>query len=132
MKPCRIFCAARLSLPLASALVALFAGSSVKAQSTLYWDGATPSGIPGGGAGTWDASLTNWDNTLTADSSTAWLNANLDTAVFGGTAGTVTLGNWYTTLLNAHGNPIKHYGDLDIEMSRLKYDQMGAISRFIA
>lgn len=43
-----------------------------------------------------------------------------------------TIGTWYTTLLNAHGNPIKHYGDLDIEMSRLKLDQAGAISRFIA
>ena len=37
-----------------------------------------------------------------------------------------------TTLLNAHGNPIKHYGDLDLDMSRLKLDQAGAISRFIA
>jgi hypothetical protein len=43
-----------------------------------------------------------------------------------------TIGNWYTTLLNAHGNPIKHYGDLDLDMSRLKLDQAGAISRFIA
>jgi Protein of unknown function (DUF1552) len=42
-----------------------------------------------------------------------------------------TIGNWYTTLLNAHGNQIKHYGDLDIEMSRLKLDQLGAISQFI-
>ena len=25
---------------------------------------------------------------------------------------------WYATLLNAHGNPIKHYGDLDPEMTR--------------
>jgi hypothetical protein len=48
------------------------------------------------------------------------------------TEGHKTLGNWYTTLLNAHGNSIKHYGDLDQEMSRLKLDQMGAISRFMA
>jgi hypothetical protein len=48
------------------------------------------------------------------------------------TEGHKTLGTWYTTLLNAHGNPIKHYGDLDIEMSRNKLDQLGAISRFIA
>lgn len=38
-----------------------------------------------------------------------------------------TLGNWYTTLLNAHGNPIEHYGDLDAELSRLKMPQTGAI-----
>jgi hypothetical protein len=49
-----------------------------------------------------------------------------------GTEGHKTIGNWYTTLLNAHGNPIKHYGDLDIEMSRLKLHQLGAIKQFIA
>jgi hypothetical protein len=48
-----------------------------------------------------------------------------------GTEGHKTIGNWYTTLLNAHGNPIKHYGDLDLEMSRKKLDQVGAIKQFI-
>ncbi len=48
------------------------------------------------------------------------------------TEGHKTLGNWYTTLLNAHGNPIKHYGDFDMEMSRLKLDQSGAIKQFMA
>lgn len=48
------------------------------------------------------------------------------------TEGHKTLGNWYTTLLNAHGNPIKHYGDFDIEMSRLKLDQIGPIKQFIS
>ena len=48
-----------------------------------------------------------------------------------GTEGHKTIGNWYTTLLNAHGNPIKHYGDLDLEMSRKKLDQSGAIKQFI-
>ena len=43
-----------------------------------------------------------------------------------------TLGNWYTTLLNAHGNPTEHYGDLDLEMSRRKIAQQGPIERFIA
>ncbi|MBT3570037.1 MAG: hypothetical protein HN494_14390 [Opitutae bacterium] len=37
----------------------------------------------------------------------------------------------YTTLLNAHGNPIKHYGDLDLEMSRKKFDQLGSIKQFM-
>ena len=50
---------------------------------------------------------------------------------FHGTEGHKTLGNWYTTLLNAHGNPIKHYGDLDLEMARLKLDQAGSIKQFI-
>lgn len=48
-----------------------------------------------------------------------------------GTAGHKTIGNWYTTLLNAHGNPIKHYGDFDLEMSRKKLDQSGAIQQFL-
>jgi hypothetical protein len=47
------------------------------------------------------------------------------------TEGHKTIGNWYTTLLNAHGNPIKHYGDLDLEMSRNKFDQAGAIKQFL-
>lgn len=49
-----------------------------------------------------------------------------------GTQGHKTLGNWYTTLLNAHGNPIEHYGDLDLEMSRKKLPQTGAIQPFLA
>jgi hypothetical protein len=49
-----------------------------------------------------------------------------------GTEGHKTIGNWYTTLLNAHGNPIKHYGDLDLEMSRKKLDQAGAIKQFLS
>jgi hypothetical protein len=49
-----------------------------------------------------------------------------------GTEGHKTLGNWYTTLLHAHGNAIKHYGDLDLEMSRKKFDQTGPIRQFLA
>jgi hypothetical protein len=49
-----------------------------------------------------------------------------------GVEGHKTLGNWYTTLLNAHGNPIEHYGDLDLEMARKKLDQMGSIKQFMA
>ena len=39
-----------------------------------------------------------------------------------------TLGNWYTTILNAYGNDIAHYGDFDVS---LKVKQDGAISQFI-
>jgi hypothetical protein len=49
-----------------------------------------------------------------------------------GNEGHKTIGNWYTTLLNAHGNPIEHYGDLDLEMSRKKLDQSGAIRQFLS
>ena len=51
---------------------------------------------------------------------------------FHATEGHKTLSNWYTTLLNAYGNPIEHYGDFDLEMSRKKLDQAGAITQFVA
>lgn len=50
---------------------------------------------------------------------------------FHGTKGHRTLSNWYTTLLNAYGNPIDHYGDLDLTMQRNRLDQTGAIDRFL-
>lgn len=50
---------------------------------------------------------------------------------FHGTEGHKTLSNWYTTLLNAYGNPIKHYGDLDLTMQRNRLEQTGAIGRFM-
>ena len=49
---------------------------------------------------------------------------------FHGTEGHKTLSNWYTTLLNAYGNPIEHYGDLDLKMQRNRLPQTGAIDRF--
>jgi hypothetical protein len=49
-----------------------------------------------------------------------------------GNEGHKNLGNWYTTLLNSYGNPIEHYGDLDLEISRLKLDQTGSIKRFLS
>jgi hypothetical protein len=51
---------------------------------------------------------------------------------FHATEGHKTLSNWYTTLLNAYGNSLEHYGDLDLEMSRKKIGQKGAISQFLA
>jgi hypothetical protein len=50
---------------------------------------------------------------------------------FHGTEGHKTLSNWYTTLLNAYGNPIEHYGDLDLTMQRNRFKQIGAIDRFL-
>ena len=50
---------------------------------------------------------------------------------FHGTEGHKTLSNWYTTLLNAYGNPIEHYGDLDLKMQRNRLPQAGAIDRFL-
>jgi hypothetical protein len=51
---------------------------------------------------------------------------------FHGTQGHKTLSNWYTTLLNAYGNPIPHYGDLDLKMQSNRLEQTGAIGQFMA
>lgn len=46
-----------------------------------------------------------------------------------GKEGHKTLGNWYTTLLNAYGNSINHYGSPDVG---LNIDQLGPIKQFLA
>ena len=51
---------------------------------------------------------------------------------FHGTKGHKTLSNWYTTLLNAYGNSIEHYGDMDLTMQRNRLDQTGSIDQFLA
>jgi autotransporter-associated beta strand protein len=67
--------------------------------ATIYWDGANTgdtnnvsTGINLGGVGTWDNLTTSnwWDGLSGADQ--PWNNLNMDTAVFWGSAGTVTLG----------------------------------------
>ena len=69
-------------------LTLLWAAPLVYAQQTLTWDanGAT-SGT--GGTGIWNTTATLWRNGVTL---IAWNNSLLDSAIFGGTAGTVTLG----------------------------------------
>ncbi|MEE2638984.1 MAG: DUF1552 domain-containing protein [Planctomycetota bacterium] len=39
-----------------------------------------------------------------------------------------TLGNWYTTLLNAFGNPVEHYGAMDVGLAM---DQKGPIQSLL-
>ncbi len=63
---------------------------------TLYWDGNDTSADANGGTGTWNTANTNWDTTSTGGSNTTWNNATPDSAVFGGVAGTVTLGQAMT------------------------------------
>lgn len=48
-----------------------------------------------------------------------------------GEEGHRTLGNWYTTLLNAYGNSIEHYGDPDVGLDKFKRDQKGPIRQFL-
>ena len=76
-----------------AALALSFASVGATAGS-LEWsaDGVTPGS---GGTGTWKTSTALWFNGITFQD---WNNAALDDAVFGGTAGTVTLG----TAITAH------------------------------
>lgn len=55
----------------------------------LYWSG---NGTTLGGTGTWDTVTAQWGTTGAGSFDLSWNNASLDTAYFGGTAGTVTLG----------------------------------------
>lgn len=48
-----------------------------------------------------------------------------------GEEGHKTLGNWYTTILNAYGNPIPHYGAIDTGLSKYGINQEGVIPRFL-
>lgn len=48
-----------------------------------------------------------------------------------GKPGHRTIGNWWTTLLNAHGNPIKHYGDLDSGLRKEGLPQTGPIEQLL-
>ena len=71
--------------------------NSIPAALTWYWDGGTSdiptngNGSSAGGNGNWNTTLRNWDvgNTAYAD----WNNTANKTALFGGTAGTVTIGS---------------------------------------
>jgi Protein of unknown function (DUF1552) len=49
-----------------------------------------------------------------------------------GQTGHKTIGNWFTTILNAYGNPIKHFGDLDLGLNKLIADQTGPITQFMS
>ena len=49
-----------------------------------------------------------------------------------GQKGHKTLGNWYTTLLNAYGNPIDHFGDIDTGLEKFKINQKGPIESLMA
>ena len=48
-----------------------------------------------------------------------------------GDAGHKTLGNFYTTLLNAYGNPIEHYGALDVGLNAYGIDQTGPMTKLM-
>ena len=49
-----------------------------------------------------------------------------------GQKGHSTLGNWYTTLLNAYGNSIDHFGAIDTGLEKFKINQKGPIESLMA
>jgi len=49
-----------------------------------------------------------------------------------GAQGHKTLGNWYTTVLNAFGNPIEHFGAFDTGLDKFGINQKGAIKQFMS
>jgi len=87
------------SLAVAMATMFVFPAGTARAAS-VTWDivpgtvGAGNGSITGG-TGTWNTTNGNWTTDGGANN-VAWSNANNDTAVFGGTAGTVTLGEGIT------------------------------------
>jgi hypothetical protein len=49
-----------------------------------------------------------------------------------GEAGCRTIGNWWTTLLNAFGNPVEHYGNEDLVLKQNGQSYRGPLSELIA
>ena len=82
-----------------TAAACAIAASPVSAQTNYYWDGGTTNiatngdGASAGGNGTWSTAIANWDVGSGVPHS-VWVNGN--TANFGGTSGTVTLGTAIT------------------------------------
>jgi fibronectin-binding autotransporter adhesin len=82
------------------AVLGWLALSVASAQAaSLYWDGPHSGGVgdgaSDGGSSTWDTTTLNWDQGSSLDR-VAWSNANNDTAIFAGTAGTVSVGTGIT------------------------------------
>ncbi|HKN79315.1 MAG TPA: autotransporter-associated beta strand repeat-containing protein, partial [Lysobacter sp.] len=71
-------------------LAALGPWSATHAQS-IFWDGNDTTANADGGNGTWQEGGTNWDSAANAGANTAWNGTLPNDAVFGGTAGTVTI-----------------------------------------
>ncbi len=97
---CPVFGIWRLKMEkkLALATAAALTLAAIPAYSaTLYWDATpgTPDGASQGGGGTWDTTLANanWDD---GSAYQQWNNGTSDTAVFGGTVGSVALGEAIT------------------------------------
>ena len=85
------------SILLAVAAAMGFSASTLSAATVFSWDGGNTANTGAdGGSGTWNASNTNWVNS--GNSNVAWPASGEDNeAVFGGTAGTVTVSGTVNT-----------------------------------
>lgn len=48
-----------------------------------------------------------------------------------GKSGHKTIGNWWTTILNAYGDPVDHFGNLDLELRKNGLPQQGPLSELM-
>lgn len=90
---CRFSIPHHRTLVFVSMLAALAMQGRSPAASSLTWDADGTAGGSTGGTGTWSTSTALWNKSGTMVS---WVNANSDIAIFGGTAGTITLGEAIT------------------------------------
>ena len=67
----------------------LLLAASLPVQADSFWDGTDLTGDADGGTGSWDTSATNWDTAVTGGADTLW--SATENAVFGGSAGTVSI-----------------------------------------
>ncbi|WIY24210.1 autotransporter outer membrane beta-barrel domain-containing protein [Parasedimentitalea psychrophila] len=80
-----------------TALIAVLSVMAPEAQAQQYWDGTdttSGNGAPTGGSGTWDGATTNWTDDAVGTTNQSWASGD---AVFGGTAGTITVSGTQTT-----------------------------------
>lgn len=75
-----------------ASIASLIAASSASA-ATLFWSG---NGTSQGGGGTWNTSTARWGTVAGGPYTSAWNNANNDTAEFNSATGTITLGTGVT------------------------------------
>lgn len=79
----------KLLVRLLISFVVVFIVTSTYAATDLYW---SADGVNAGGAGTWNTSGVNFGTTSGGPYTRAWTNANVDSLILDGVAGTITVG----------------------------------------
>ena len=85
-----------ISVPVADDTTITVNGGNNPGGGNRWWDGTVTTGmtdgVSQGGTSAWNTTTANWDRGFGFAAPVPWDNTNFATAVFGGTAGTVTLG----------------------------------------